>query len=70
MPSILQVALDTPLDRLFDYRLPEGLGAVVPGSLVEVPFGRTHQVGVALGQSTDSAIDPDKLRNVIRVPPA
>ena len=67
MPPILQVALDTPLDRLFDYRLPEGLGAVVPGSLVEVPFGRTHQVGVALGQSTDSAIDPDKLRNVIRV---
>ena len=32
MPPILQVALDTPLDRLFDYRLPEGLGAVVPGS--------------------------------------
>ncbi|MBT9590915.1 MAG: primosomal protein N' [Thiobacillus sp.] len=67
MPSILQVALDTPLDRLFDYRLPEGLGAVLPGSLVEVPFGRTHQVGVALGQSADSAIDTAKLRDVIRV---
>jgi primosomal protein N' (replication factor Y) len=67
MPSILQVALDTPLDRLFDYRLPADLGAVVPGSLVEVPFGRTRQVGVALGQSTDSAIGADKLRDVIRV---
>ncbi|OZA25430.1 MAG: primosomal protein N', partial [Hydrogenophilales bacterium 17-61-9] len=67
MPSILQVALDTPLDRLFDYRLPEGLGTVLPGSLVEVPFGRTHQVGVALGQSADSAIGADKLRDVIRV---
>ncbi len=67
MPPFLQVALDTPLDRLFDYRLPEGLGAVLPGSLVEVPFGRTCQVGVALGLSTDSAIDPDKLRDVIRV---
>ena len=67
MPPILQVALDTPLDRLFDYRLPDGLGAVLPGCLVEVPFGRTHQVGVALGQSTDSAIDTDKLRDVIRV---
>ena len=47
MPSLLQVALDTPLHRLFDYRLPEGVGAVPPGSLVEVPFGRTHQVGAS-----------------------
>ena len=67
MPLILQVALDTPLDRLFDYRLPEGLGTVRPGSLVEVPFGRTHQVGVALGQSADTDIDAGKLRDVIRV---
>ena len=57
MPSILQVALDTPLDRLFDYRLSDGLAAVLPGSLVEVPFGRTRQVGVALGPSADSAIE-------------
>lgn len=28
MPFILQVALDTPLHRLFDYRLPEQLGPV------------------------------------------
>jgi primosomal protein N' (replication factor Y) len=67
MPPILQVALDTPLDRLFDYRLCEGLGAVMPGSLVEVPFGRTCLVGVALGQSTDSPIGADKLRDVISV---
>ncbi|MGK2952524.1 MAG: primosomal protein N' [Thiobacillus sp.] len=67
MPSILQVALDTPLHRLFDYRLPDGLGAVQPGSLVEVPFGRTLQVGVALGPPIDSSIQNDKLRDVIRV---
>lgn len=67
MPAFLQVALDTPLDRLFDYRLPEGLGAILPGSLVEVPFGRTCQVGVALGHSDDSTIDAAKLRDVIRV---
>ena len=67
MPSILQVALDTPLYRLFDYRLPDGLGTVSPGSLVEVPFGRTHQVGVALGLQTDSVIATDRLRDVIRV---
>ena len=67
MPSILQVALDTPLHRLFDYRLPEGLGRVPPGSLVEVPFGRTLQVGVALAQQPDSTIGAGKLRDLIRV---
>ncbi|OJW82686.1 primosomal protein N' [Thiobacillus sp. 65-1402] len=67
MPSILQVALDTPLHRLFDYRLPDGLDAVPPGSLVEVPFGRTRQVGVALGAAADSAVEAGKLRHVIRV---
>ena len=67
MPSILQVALDTPLHRLFDYRLPDELGPVQPGNLVEVPFGRTRQVGVALSLQTDSAIQTDKLRDVLCV---
>lgn len=67
MPSILQVALDTPLHRLFDYRLPAQLGTVRPGHLVEVPFGRTRQTGVVLGLQSDSAILADKLRDVIRV---
>ncbi|MCL5059239.1 MAG: primosomal protein N' [Candidatus Thermoplasmatota archaeon] len=67
MPPVLQVALDTPLHRAFDYRLPDGLGPVRPGSLVEVPFGRARQVGVALNPRTDSALQPDKLRDVIRV---
>jgi primosomal protein N' (replication factor Y) len=67
MPSILQVALDTPLHRVFDYRLADGLDPLPPGTLVEVPFGRTHQVGVALGQSTDSSVGVDKLRDVLRV---
>ncbi len=67
MPSILQVALDTPLHRLFDYRLPDGAGTVQPGSLVEVPFGRTRQVGIALGPVADSTVVADKLRDVIRV---
>ena len=67
MSTLLQVALDTPLHRLFDYRLPDGLADVMPGSLVEVPFGRTRQVGVALGQPVDSSVDTGKLRDVIRV---
>ncbi|MEW5967160.1 MAG: primosomal protein N' [Pseudomonadota bacterium] len=65
MPVRLQVALDAPLDRLFDYRLADG--PVPPGTLVEVPFGRTRQVGVALGEADDDAVHPDKLRDVLRV---
>ncbi|MBT9567527.1 MAG: primosomal protein N' [Thiobacillus sp.] len=67
MPRILQVALDTPLDRLFDYRLPAELGPVPPGGIVEVPFGRTNQIGIALAEIADSNIETDKLRNIIRV---
>jgi primosomal protein N' (replication factor Y) (superfamily II helicase) len=67
MPSIVQVALDTPLHRMFDYCLPDDLGALQAGTLVEVPFGRTRQVGVALGQPAGSTVGADKLRNVLRV---
>ena len=67
MSPILQVALDTPLQRLFDYRLPDGLGPVHAGSLVEVPFGRTRQIGVVWGEAGDSAVDSSKLRDIIRV---
>src|SRR3569832_275420 len=69
MPFILQVALDTPLHRLFDYRLPEQLGPVQPGSLVEVPFGRTLQIGVALGRQSASAVVADTLRDALRAAP-
>lgn len=65
MSVILQVALDTPLDRLFDYRLAAE-AAPPPGTLVEVPFGRTRQVGVALGETPVSA-HAAKLRDVLRV---
>ncbi len=65
MSVILQVALDTPLDRLFDYRLATD-AAPPPGTLVEVPFGRTRQVGVALDETPDSA-HAAKLRDVTRV---
>ena len=67
VPSVLKVALDTPLHRLFDYRLPTELGTVQPGSLVEVPFGRTRQIGIALGPAADSTVDTAKLRDVLRV---
>jgi primosomal protein N' (replication factor Y) (superfamily II helicase) len=67
MALFLQVALDTPLNRLFDYRLPETMADITPGTLVEVPFGRTRQVGVALSVSDTAQVAPEKLREVTRL---
>ncbi len=67
MSSFVQVALDTPLPRLFDYRLPDGIDDPAMGALVEVPFGRTRQVGVALGAPADSTIETARLRDILRV---
>ena len=64
MPLIAQVALDTPVDRLFDYGLPDNLQHVQTGSLVEVPFGRKRLVGVVMHVANASSISPDKLRRV------
>lgn len=66
MPSIARVALDTPLARLFDYRLLDG-AALPPGTLVEVPFGRTRQVGVVIACASGSTVESGKLRTLLRV---
>jgi primosomal protein N' (replication factor Y) len=64
---ILQVALDTPLRRVFDYTLPAGdagvaVAAPPPGVRVEVPFGRQRLIGVLVDVVTESAIPAGKLR--------
>ena len=43
-PRILKVALDVPLDALFDYL--DGGHTVMVGQRVIVPFGRRHLVGI------------------------
>ena len=46
-PTIARVVLDTPLpqlDRLLDYRIPEGLEGVVPGVRVTVPLRSAHRM--------------------------
>ncbi len=41
---IVRVALDTGADSLFDYVVPEFLGAVGAGQRVEVPFGQANKL--------------------------
>ena len=65
---ILQIALDTPLRRVFDYRPPAQVvgsgpqGAPRLGVRVRVPFGRQRLIGILVGVTAESSIDASKLK--------
>jgi primosomal protein N' (replication factor Y) len=54
---------------VFDYAVPDGVSAagLSPGMRVRVPFGRRRLVGVLVATSTQSSVDPAKLRSAIEV---
>ncbi|MDP1652585.1 MAG: primosomal protein N' [Rhodocyclaceae bacterium] len=59
---ILQISLDVPLPRLFDYRLGgESQGSPI-GRLAQVPFGTGSKVGVVLAAVETSDQPADKLK--------
>ncbi|MEW6515098.1 MAG: primosomal protein N' [Pseudomonadota bacterium] len=60
--SILQIALDVPLPRLFDYRLEGDVVAGASGRLAQVPFGSGSKIGVVLGVVEHSDQPDDKLK--------
>lgn len=62
--TILRVALDVPLDRLFDY-LDNGSGVQV-GQRVLVPFGRRQVIGMVVARPAQSDLAADKLKPVVR----
>lgn len=65
---VVQVALGTPLMRLFDYLLPvDGDIVAQRGQRVMVPFGRNRRVGVVCHVRDKSAVAPDKLRHAIEI---
>lgn len=53
MDTVIQVALDVPLARLFDYRTDDAGGCV--GRLLRVPFGKGERVGLGVASGTISA---------------
>ncbi|WP_028203318.1 primosomal protein N' [Paraburkholderia nodosa] len=62
----VRVALDHPLDALYDYRY--GLdSAPEPGMLVRVPFGRRDVVGLICEVNAHSDVPANKLRDVSAV---
>src|SRR5258708_6999428 len=69
-PMILQIALDTPLRRVFDYRPPAQFsGDETPrlGVRVRVPFGRQQLIGVLVGVASGSAVAAPKLKAAIEI---
>lgn len=63
---ILKIALDTPLDRCFDYRWNGDTEPQI-GQLALVPFGRREVVGLIVGMDDVSDVPDDKLKEVIAV---
>ncbi|CAB1370776.1 primosomal protein N' [Denitratisoma oestradiolicum] len=61
--SIVRVALDVPLPRLFDYRAEDPAGDWV-GRLVRVPFGSGEKLGLILQVLDQSDQPPEKLRPI------
>ncbi len=64
--SILRVALDLPLPRVFDYRC-DAAGPSDIGMRVLVPFGNKHAVGLIIGIAETSTVDAAKLKPALRV---
>lgn len=61
-PTILRVAVNVPLSRLFDYLPADSSHTAQPGSRVVVPFGRQKQIGVIMALSNSSDLPIQKLR--------
>ncbi|MHC1479648.1 primosomal protein N' [Frateuria aurantia] len=66
MSAALRIALPVPLPNFFDYRLPQGPWPL-PGTRVEVPFGRGKRVGVVTAVVDDSPLDESQLKPIVRV---
>jgi primosomal protein N' (replication factor Y) (superfamily II helicase) len=70
---IFQIALDTPLRRVFDYRAPATPSGAAPeeaprlGTRVRVPFGRRQMVGILVGIAAQSSIAPGKLKSAVEI---
>mgnify|MGYP003331658190 FL=1 len=64
---ILKVALDVPLDRVFDYKTDNPDTQI--GQYVVVPFGARKMIGVVVGISDTTSIESKKLKSIIRLDP-
>jgi len=69
MSLILQIGIDAPLRRTFDYLPPPGIAETVlcAGQRLWVPFGRRRVVGILLRLSRDTSVPSASLRAAFSV---
>ncbi|MEZ9230202.1 primosomal protein N' [Vibrio amylolyticus] len=65
-PSIARVALPVPLDKQFDYLIPNHLFPVI-GGRVSVPFGPRSQIGIVTAMVSESEFELSKLKPIYKV---
>lgn len=61
--GILRVAIDIPLDILFDYLPPEN-EFPIPGARVRIPFGNRSRIGVIVKQIAASEFEPSRIKRI------
>jgi primosomal protein N' (replication factor Y) len=59
---IIRVALDVPVNTLFDYLAPDEVTGQDVGLRVRVPFGKNTLTGVIMEVMTHSEVPPQRLR--------
>ena len=64
--KVARVALDVPLDTLFDYALPDAATDLV-GRRVLVPFGRGRKVGIVLATGVDASVSAERIKAISQV---
>lgn len=60
------------LDKPFQYRIPEELeGKLLPGMVVEIPFGRGDRLikGYVIGTTDRAEIAPERIKSIMPSPP-
>lgn len=65
----LQIALATPLRRLFSYLPPAGVDndTLQPGQRVMVPFGSRRKPGLVMGHADEAGVEAGKIKRVSSV---
>tara|TARA_R110002049_G_scaffold252264_1_gene427238 strand:- start:373367 stop:375568 length:2202 start_codon:yes stop_codon:yes gene_type:complete len=59
-----QVGIDSPLRRLFDYRVPDTMAALQPGCRVIIPFGRRSILGIVVKLIDTPSIETSRLKTI------
>lgn len=65
--SVIRVALPVPMQRLFDYRLPETAAPAVVGARVKVPFANRELIGFIIAVGVIPDVELSKLKTVTAV---